>query len=352
MAGKSGFYDKVGTDKRASRPRAAPSLMGVEVAEATLAEGTVVHPLAQTAGERRWAANFDTFWGAAQTYDDLPAGAYRCGFINGVGAVLLKQIVEVDKLILFPDEASADIVAEFDAFWSLRPAFKKRGFLHKRGFMLWGPPGSGKTSTLQILVNRLIENRAGIVLYIDNPSLAANCLQMVRAIEPTRPVVAVMEDIDALINVHGEPEFLSLLDGEAQVDSIVYVATTNYPERLDLRFVDRPSRFDTITEIGMPSAAARLKYLQVKEPSLSPAEMEQWVQLSDGFSVAHLKEMIIAVCCLGQDLDDVVERLREMMERQPKSTDAKSGHAGFVWAALKACREEAQQPESGNGAAD
>jgi SpoVK/Ycf46/Vps4 family AAA+-type ATPase len=139
-----------------------------------------------------------------------------------------------------------------------------------------------------------------------------------------------MEDIDALVHRYGENEFLALLDGEAQVDRICFVATTNYPERLDKRFVDRPSRFDTIKYVGMPTAAARRLYLQNREPDLGD-DLEAWVRLSDGFSIAHLKEMIIAVRCLGQDLDDVVERLESLRTSKADSARAPDSQSfGFA----------------------
>jgi SpoVK/Ycf46/Vps4 family AAA+-type ATPase len=114
---------------------------------------------------------------------------------------------------------------------------------------------------------------------------------------------------DALIERHGENEFLALLDGEAQVDNIVFLSSTNYPERLDRRFVDRPSRFDTIKYIGMPSAGARHLFLNAKEPSLTPEELDLWVERTEGFSIAHLKELIIAVRCFRQPFAEALDGL-------------------------------------------
>lgn len=284
-----------------------------------------------TTGARRWAANRDVFWGASETYDALPAGLYRCQITEHTGPVLIKQNTETDHLLELPDDASTSIVREFGKFWELGEQFRSRGFLHKRGFLLWGPPGSGKTSCVHILIKRLIREQGGIVLFLDQPQVAAACLRMVRTIEPKRPIVAIMEDIDALIANYGEHEYLALLDGEAQVDNIVFLASTNYPERLDRRFVDRPSRFDTIRYIGMPSSAARRVYLATKEPSLAGEELAAWVNASEGFSVAHLKEMIIAVRCFEQPLKDVVARLELMQERKPTSEDTpERKQAGFL----------------------
>jgi SpoVK/Ycf46/Vps4 family AAA+-type ATPase len=296
---------------------------------------------------RRWAANDKTFWGVSSTFDELPAGVYRCDMTNN-GPILVKQRVETDSLLELPDDSSAGIIQEFRDFWKLSPEFRKRGFLCKRGFLLYGPPGSGKTSCLQILVKRIAEELDGIAMVLDHPQTAAAGLQMLRHIEPKRPLIAIMEDLDALIEKFGENEYLALLDGEAQVDNVVFVATTNYPERLDPRFTDRPSRFDTIRLIGMPSAAARRRYLEVKEPDLSPDELSDWVRRSDGFSIAHLKELIIAVRCFGQSLPDVVERLEEMHERPPRSTDHHTGNFGFIGGASLG-REQGGYAGNGHG---
>jgi hypothetical protein len=320
------FYEKVGTEKRSSGNRSggrwdapepaatAPTVAGDQAVQAMIGAGG-------TGSERRWAANDKTFWGVSSTYDSIPAGVYRPEITPNLGPILVRQNIETDNLLELPDEAASEIIAEFQAFWRLGPEFRKRGFLHKRGFLLWGPPGSGKTSTVQVLIKRLADEMDGVTLFLDHPQTASAGLQMLRHIEPKRPLIAVMEDMDALIEKWGENEYLAVLDGEAQVDNVVFLATTNYPERLDSRFVDRPSRFDTIRFVGMPSAAARRAFLSAKEPGLSDGELTEWVRKSDGFSVAHLKEMIIAVKCFGQPLDEVVDRLEGMHARKPTSGD-------------------------------
>jgi hypothetical protein len=313
------FFEKVGT----AAPRYGHEVAGASPhVEPGMPDAPHPRAVSPTTGAKRWAASHDTFWGATQTYDQLPAGLYRCGEAPNVGPILHRIQVETDNLLTLPDDDSAEIIAEFKRFWEVEDEFRKRGFLMKRGFLLWGPPGSGKTSTIQLLIKELIEHNNGIVLLVEHPHLAAVCLQMVRQIEPKRPIIAVMEDVDALIERFGENQYLALLDGEAQVDNIVFLASTNYPERLDKRFVDRPSRFDTVRYIGMPSAEAREVYLKAKEPSLEGAQLSEWVASSDGFSIAHLKEMIIAVKCFGQPLSEVAERLEAMHSRRPTSTDA------------------------------
>ncbi len=273
------------------------------------------------ASARRWSISDGIYWGTSETCEKLPGGAYVCGFSHEVGAHVLRQDVHTDSLLDLPDEASSSLIAEFEEFWRREPDFRSRGFLLKRGFLLWGPPASGKTSTVSLLSKKLVQEHDGIVLLINEPSLFSAVLRLLRKIEPARRIVGILEDLDALVGRWGESDLLALLDGETQTDNIVFVATTNYPERLDRRFVDRPSRFDTIRYIGMPSAAARRVYLSAKEPSLKEDGLDEWVERSEGFSIAHLKEMIVAVKCLGQPLDEAVKRLEEMQARQPTSED-------------------------------
>ena len=270
---------------------------------------------------KRWSYSDDLFWGAHQTVDTLDPGFYGIMQMPGIGTVLNKKNIVTDNLIRLPDSASESVIKEFDKFWGLHDKFKNRGFLHKRGILLWGPPGSGKTASLMLMSNEIIKQN-GIVIQLENPDLAASGLSLLRKIEPDRPVVALLEDIDALVNRYGENQYLALLDGETQVDKIVYIATTNYPEKLDKRFVDRPSRFDTIRWIGMPTPPARYMYLSVKEPSLTKKELEVWVNMTEGFSVAHLRELVILVQCFGETLENSIARLETMRMKPPSSEDS------------------------------
>ena len=264
-----------------------------------------------------WANSGITFFGVAKTFATLPPNCYEPN-MSQQGPYLEEIPLKTDNLLVLPDDASNEIISDFAEFWTLKPQFQARGFLHKRGILMWGPPGSGKTSTVQQIIQKVIHDLGGIVLMVQNPSVAVECLKMVRKIEPDRPIITVMEDLDSLISKYDESGFLSMLDGEAQVDNILSLATTNYPERLDPRFIDRPSRFDVVRKIDYPSDEAREFYLRHKEPSLTEEELAAWVGMSKGLTIPHLKEMIISVKCYNRDLDETVKRLKKMHTKKFK----------------------------------
>jgi len=275
--------------------------------------------------QRHWSSTPDgaVFWGTSNIVDDLPPGLYKCAHRDDIGACLSKLIIETDDLIVLPDMVCNEVIDQIKTFWSksVRDAMVLRGFLHKRGILMYGEPGSGKTCTIQVLVQMLIKN-GGIAIYAEDPSLLSACLQMIRRIEPKRPMIVVLEDFDTLTDRdRRENTWLSVLDGEAQIENVVFLATTNYIDQLDKRFVDRPSRFDLIVPVPMPTAKARAAYLYKKEPSLSRDELYEWTMASEGFSIAHLKELILSVKCYGKSLEDTVDRLRSQKKREYRQDD-------------------------------
>lgn len=260
-----------------------------------------------------WAQAGNSYFPVNSVVDKIPPGAYRCAMSN-TGPYLDRMNINIDHLLALPDSNVEKLLNEFNQFWKLRESFDQRGFTFKRGMLMWGPPGSGKTSGVWQMTQRLIKDYKGVVVFVENPHVAVMCLNVLQRIEPERPIVTVMEDIDSIIGQYGDHQLLALLDGEFQINNVVHVATTNYPHLLDRRFVDRPSRFDTIMKVGMPTAEARRIYFQTKEPDLDKETLERWVVNSNDYSIAHLREVCIAVQCFKQSEDAVFERINVMRQ--------------------------------------
>lgn len=282
-----------------------------------------------------WAVMSDAYFPCEMAVNTLPPGQYTIEHSNDRGIFFAKKEVNLDDLVILPDSSTDAVIAEIEEFWRREDVYRRYRYLWKRGVLLWGPPGSGKTTTVQLISKKIIE-RGGISVYCSHPKNVAFGLRLMRKVEPTRSIVVMMEDIDAIVN-HHEADLLSLLDGELQIDNVVFVATTNYPEKLDKRIVNRPSRFDLVKKVPMPSTDARRVYLLSREPGLandtrtvdgnSVSELDYWVAQTDGFSVAHLKEVVLGVKCFGKSVEEVVKRMRAMMKNPPTSN---GGDMGFI----------------------
>lgn len=264
------------------------------------------------------------------TASKLPAGAYGCS-LNQYGDVqLMTRDLQVDDLIDFADSLPAKILNEIENFWSLGGLFEKHGYLHRRGYLLYGPQGSGKSSVVHQVVHRII--KAGhVAVFCEHPGFLTRAMEVFRRIEPERPVVCLFEDIDAIIEIHGDSELLQWLDGSHQINKVINIATTNYPERLDRRIVSRPRRFDRIIKIESPSAAIRETYFKKKLPDLmTNGQLANWVSMTEGLSFAALAELVISVACLGNSLEETVNVLRTLDDQHPDSKEFdRPGRMGF-----------------------
>jgi hypothetical protein len=259
----------------------------------------------------------------------LPSGTYGCVMRHDRGICLQKIESRNDELILLPDSVSTELIDEAQRFWLAKDEFRKRGFLHKRGFLLMGPAGSGKTSIINQVADYVLKDLAGLVLLVTDPAHAELALAALRRVEPERAVLVVIEDIDAMLGEGHEERLLSFLDGKTQIDHVLFIATTNYPERLDQRLRARPSRFDRVQVIRAPSAEVRRTYLEKRLSDVPAAQLDRWVEVSEGFTIAHLKELILAVQCLGADLTETAERLRANLTEKHTSENFTRARLGF-----------------------
>ena len=257
----------------------------------------------------------DAFMPSGPKIQTLDAGVYNVAPSDN-GPVFVRAKLITDDLVTLEDSANERVIASMKKFWNSKEQYTRRGIVYKRGILLDGPAGSGKTSTVNLLTQELIR-MDGIVLICGNPNLMAIALDALRRIEPDRNLIVIYEDIDELIKQYNEHAILSLLDGEAQIDNVVNIATTNFPEELGARICNRPSRFDERITVGMPTTPARNTYIHhiLREEAVTEDEIQKWVKDTDGFSVAHLKELAIAVFCLQQPYDSVLSRLKAMQIR-------------------------------------
>ncbi len=245
----------------------------------------------------------NTYQVCGRTTDALPPGAYTVYTDSCGHPVYQARELQADELIHFTDSLPAKVQNEIKQFWSVGERFQRYGFLHRRGYLLYGKQGCGKSSLVNQIIADVI-NDGHVAFYCQYPRTFINCLRKFRDVEPQRPMVCVFEDIDATIEHYGDSDLLQWLDGNHQVDKAVNIATTNYPEKLDRRIISRPRRFDRILRIEAPDAQMREAYLGRKVPELTAAELAKWVELSDGLPFAALAELVISVCCMNNNLEE------------------------------------------------
>ena len=128
-----------------------------------------------------------------------------------------------------------------------------------------------------------------------------------------------MEDLDSILQHNIESDVINILDGVDLIDKVVFIATTNYPELLGERVINRPSRFDRRFYIGPPNEASRLLFFKFlfqqgmqKPEDRSLIDLMRWVKDTEGMSIAHLKELFVACVILGTPYEEALKTLKSM----------------------------------------
>ena len=229
--------------------------------------------------------------------------AERIRFLNVEGKSWHGIIVDRDTKL----EVKANTV-EF-----LRRGKRWRGFgiPQKRGVLLAGEPGTGKT----LICKALMAEADGITCIITSAySLSADeyITELYEMAQDLSPCIVFIEDID-LIGLNREeyhyqhgPALLSLLnvlDGVETKHEIVTVATTNNWEALDRAISHRPSRFDRVIKLSLPSLEERRELVDLlcRKIPMDMRTQDYIASKAEGCTPAQLQEIVYGLAIEYRD---------------------------------------------------
>ena len=177
----------------------------------------------------------------------------------------------------------------------------------KRGLLLYGPPGVGKTHTVRYLISQLTD--CTIV------QLSGNTLGMVGAAcsvaRTLQPALIVIEDVDLIAQERGmygdeHPMLFQLLnemDGLDEDADVVFLLTTNRADVLEPALAQRPGRVDQAVELGLPDVDARRRLFALYRGDLEVDEsrLEDVLSRTEGVTASFLKELLRRAAVLAAD---------------------------------------------------
>lgn len=261
-----------------------------------------------------WASDDgNKFRSVSRIEKTLPPGVYKFVQIQGVPffyPIKFQSDIPLD----LPGLPSHYILDQIKTFWKKAEEYKKYGLIHKRGILMYGPPGCGKTCIIRLLSDHIIA-LGGIVFCIESFEDAGHFVRTFRNAEPERPILTIQEDVENVLRGDDRADeikaALSFLDGQDQVNNIVHVATTNEPELLADRFIKRPGRYDLIIGVHPPSKETREAYLKaVCKNEIPQAALVEIVDKTEGLGLSYLRELVASHLCLNISIDETLKRLR------------------------------------------
>jgi AAA+ superfamily predicted ATPase len=159
--------------------------------------------------------------------------------------------------IFLNNNVKEKIINHIDTFLQNRSIYEKRNLLYKTGILLYGEPGTGKSSLANMIAT---EYNSDMVLINMSEFSKINTDFVTTTINADdKFYVVVLEDIDCVIgdredenqdleNKKNVNKLLQFLDSTSSPTNVVFVATTNHIEKLD-EAIKRDGRFDLIINI-------------------------------------------------------------------------------------------------------
>lgn len=255
---------------------------------------------------------------------ELPPGYYIYESDNHGNEFLVKKDTRKDTFIE-PDGVFQDILRDIESFLSKKNIYDKLGILYKRGILLYGPPGSGKTSILRKIINEHLPEDSVIVSFDKIPS--GGFIDTIRFSLKERLKFFIFEELLSIIDTNRSTQmFLTFLDGEESLNNLMVVATTNYPEKIPGNLIDRPSRFDKLYKVDELSDEVRKNIL---EHFLQREVTEKELKLTKSMSTAALKEIGLLTLTQELTIEQAVKQLEKHKDTVKKSFNDRSMKVGF-----------------------
>lgn len=256
-------------------------------------------------------------------------------FMEGVGTLTPRDLI-------LP-EASFDVI-NTSVFTPLQRTadLRRLGIPLRRGVLLAGPYGTGKTMAANIAAGLAVQN-GWTFIYVEHARELASVL---RFAGPYMPAVVFVEDIDRIVSGERTAEMDSLLnviDGvDGKANEVMIVLTTNDVDSINPALL-RPGRMDAVVDVQLPDADATKRLIRVygrglvdPEDSLTesskalagqvPAMIRESVERAKLAALAHQAEGKFTAVSIG-DADLLTVANGMALQRRllaPKDKDTRS----------------------------
>ena len=165
-----------------------------------------------------------------------------------------------DTVVLDGDMMQS-LVDDMEWFFASKSWYHEHSIPYRRGYLLHGPPGNGKSSSVRALASRF--GRDVYILRTGRDLDDANFMDLLADLP--EGAILLIEDVEQIFSEDGEDKltrsgFLNTLDGISAATGRVVFMTTNFVERLDAAVI-RPGRADVSVLVDFPTKSQANAYL-------------------------------------------------------------------------------------------
>jgi predicted AAA+ superfamily ATPase len=238
---------------------------------------------------------------------DLPYGIYSHSHSNNVHPERLMPLDLRDDNYIELLSSLIDLDTSIEHFINNKSIYTDSKTLYKLGVLLFGPPGTGKTSYMRQFIR---SKKDAIVIFLDViPS--RDFLQKLESSTKDKLKIFVIEEVLSVIDdSHDIREMLDFLDGSKSVSNSIYFLSTNYPESIPENVI-RNGRIDIFTKVEFPDRKAREKLI---EYYLQRNPIEEEIEITKEMPIVDIRE----ICFLHKKTNESFKSCVKIVEEKNK----------------------------------
>lgn len=226
----------------------------------------------------------------------------------------------VDRYIKFENSEMDVLQNNIETFFASEDLYKENETRHKGATLIYGPPGSGKSSALLNIVKNCDVYTIYIPKYIDLSNL-----DTFKEYFKGQKVIIIMEELTERLR-GGTEDLLNFMDGYTSWDNCYVLATTNHPEELPENIVDRPGRFNNIIELKVPPNDIKEKYLRLK--GVEEALIPEILLRTKDCSFDYISQIVIQSKVRKINIIDYLEEIK-LVKKKVKNAFSNKSQVGM-----------------------
>lgn len=209
-----------------------------------------------------------------------------------------------------------------DCFFSKFDVYRKYGIeVPKRGCLLFGPAGSSKSTSINLVCEKYVaDHKTAVIIWTTDKfeaHVVKDFIKTFNYVNGVEKIILVAEDIGGIesdkVRVASDSSLLSLLDNKEKTFTIptLIIATTNFPEVFMGNLTNRPDRFDDKIRVDFPDAEQRLKLLDFFLGKRANKKMKDLLK-SDAckeFTPAHIRDIGLRMDLFDKTGEEVIKEM-------------------------------------------
>ena len=180
----------------------------------------------------------------------------------------------------------------------------------KRGLLLHGPPGTGKTHTVRYIASCLPD----ATLFVLTGFAMGRIETIASLLAEMAPAIVVLDDVDLIAEDRSTADnagatlfdLLNAMDGIREDVDVLFVCTSNRADSLEQAISSRPGRIDQAIEIPLPDADCRRRLLELYGQGLDLRieDLDAVLRRTEGVTASFVREMLRRAALFVLDEDE------------------------------------------------